>query len=311
MTFSATDAAFEGFRVVRRKPVVLLWWALLYAALSLVSLALMSGMGDSFAEFVRVSEELEASSAGGAEPSPEEMGRMFGALGGYMASFAWIFPLQIIVGSVMAAGVARAVVRPSEGRFGYLRLGMDEVRVFVVSLVLGLIFGLVYIGCVIGIAVTGAIAGAIGEAWAGLIVLVAVLATLALLVWLAVRLSLAIPITVAERRMAFFDSFGVTRGRFWSMLGMAVITVVMVILVWLLSVMVMAPLTMMAGYNMLEVMMGGDPSAVFEMYSLSNPWMIAVAVAGAVMNALLMGVWYAPFAAAYRDLKGTGTPELA
>ena len=37
MTFSATDAAFEGFRVVRRKPLVLLWWAAFY----LVSFALI------------------------------------------------------------------------------------------------------------------------------------------------------------------------------------------------------------------------------------------------------------------------------
>jgi hypothetical protein len=29
MGFSATEAAFEGFRVVRRKPTALIWWALL------------------------------------------------------------------------------------------------------------------------------------------------------------------------------------------------------------------------------------------------------------------------------------------
>ena len=40
--------------------------------------------------------------------------------------------------------------------------------------------------------------------------------------------------------------------------------------------------------------------------------MVAVAIIlQAVSSALLAAVMYAPFAAAYRDLKGTGTPELA
>ena len=36
MSFSATDAAFEGFRVVRRHPVVALAWGLTYLLLYVV-----------------------------------------------------------------------------------------------------------------------------------------------------------------------------------------------------------------------------------------------------------------------------------
>ena len=46
MAFSPSDAAFEGFRLVRRKPIALVAWALLYAVLSLTSLFAMSNTVD-------------------------------------------------------------------------------------------------------------------------------------------------------------------------------------------------------------------------------------------------------------------------
>jgi hypothetical protein len=310
MTFSATDAAFEGFRVVRRKPVVLLWWTLLNAVLVLAMFAILGGASDSFAEFAMIAEEVEANTAAG-QPSPEDTARMFGAMGGVFAMFAWLFPLQLVVTSMLTAAITRSVVRPSESSFGYLRLGMDEVRVFLVVLVLTLLLYVVYVACVLGVVITAVVAGMIGEGWAWLAAAVAVLAAIALMVWLAVRWSLAVPITVAERRMAFFDSFALTRGRFWPLLGMAIIAIVMVIVIFLLTMLVTAPINMMAGFNMFSAMENDDPGALFEMYTLSNPWIVASALASAVVNSLVAGVWYAPFAAAYRDLKGTGTPELA
>ena len=39
MSFSATDAAFEGFRVVRRRPAVALAWGLTYLLLYLVTVS--------------------------------------------------------------------------------------------------------------------------------------------------------------------------------------------------------------------------------------------------------------------------------
>ena len=44
MAFSATDAAFEGFRLVRRNPLALVAWTLLYAVLTLTALFSLSGM---------------------------------------------------------------------------------------------------------------------------------------------------------------------------------------------------------------------------------------------------------------------------
>jgi hypothetical protein len=303
MTFSATEAAFEGFRVVRRKPTALIWWAALYFLLSVASLAAMGANADAWIEFVRISEQMEQTPAG-QPPTQEEFMALFNAMFGAIASFAWLLPLQLIVTSVLTAAIARAVTRPGESAFGYMRLSMDEVRVFVVTLVLAIVLFAAWCAAFLGVGVLMGVAFGIGEAWAGLLVLAGMVAAVGLMIWLMVRWSLAVPITVAEKRMAFFDSFAVTKGRFWGLLGMAILAGIMAIVIGLLSTVVVAPLTMMSGVSMFGGMSGDDPTAMLEAYRTFNPWMLVTALVNAVVYALTVGVVYAPFAAAYRDIKG-------
>ena len=131
-----------------------------------------------------------------------------------------------------------------------------------------------------------------------------IIGALGLMVWLAVRWSLAVPITLAERRMAFFDSFRLTRGRFWPLLGMAILAGIMAMVIGLLSLVVVAPLTLMSSMTAFGGMSGTDPAAMFEAYRTFNPWMLVSAVINAAVYALTVGVVYAPFSAAWRDLKG-------
>lgn len=303
MTFSATEAAFEGFRVVRRKPTALIWWAALYFLLSVASLAAMGANADAWIEFVRISEQMEQTPAG-QPPTQEEFMALFNAMFGAIASFAWLLPLQLIVTSVLTAAIARAVTRPGESAFGYMRLSMDEVRVFVVTLVLAIVLFAAWCAAFLGVGVLMGVAFGIGEAWAGLLVLAGMVAAVGLMIWLMVRWSLAVPITVAEKRMAFFDSFAVTKGRFWGLLGMAILAGIMAIVIGLLSTVVVAPLTMMSGVSMFGGMSGDDPTAMLDAYRTFNPWMLVTALVNAVVYALTVGVVYAPFAAAYRDIKG-------
>ena len=60
MAFSATDAAFEGFRVVRRHPMALIFWALFYAVMMIAALALVGG---SIIGLMNAAEGLESSGA--------------------------------------------------------------------------------------------------------------------------------------------------------------------------------------------------------------------------------------------------------
>ena len=301
MAFSASDAAFEGFRLVRRKPVALIAWALLYAVLSLASVFAMSNAIGLMVEWGERAEALES-----AEPTQAEVMAVFQGFGEVMLSLAWLLPVSLIVGAMLMAAVARAVLNPRAGGFGYLQLGMDEVRVFVVSLALCILLfcGWLAVGLLVG--VLAGIAGATGASWMWLVVVLGGLAGVAAIVWLAVRLSLAVPITVAENRFAIFDSFALTKGRFWPLLGMAVIAFVMVLVISLLAMVVTLPLNLMTGLESWSFGSNADPEVMAAALDLTNPWVIVNALVEAVVYALTVGVMYAPFAAAYRDIKGLG-----
>ena len=300
MTFSATDAAFEGFRVVRRKPLVLLWWAAFY----LISFALIFLLAAGpIAGLMAAAADLEDMGPGA---TPEDLQPFMMA---YLAIFPIVIPLGILMGAILNAAVARSVLQPGASAFGYLRLGMDEVRVAVVSVVLSIVMGL---AAMVLFGVAGAIAGFLGAAevpGGPLIMVVIFLAAVAAMIWLAVRLSLAIPITVAEKKFAFFDSFKVTGGHVWGLIGMAVIAFVMTLVVSILTSIVFFPITM--GFGAAVDWQSLEGMNAMGILQAIGPMVAVAIILQAVSSALLAAVMYAPFAAAYRDLKGTGTPELA
>ena len=297
MAFSATDAVFEGFRVVRRQPLALVFWALFYAAIMAAAFAMI---GPSLIGFVTATEQLEQS---GATPTMEDFAPLFQMMG---LLFAVLLPASLIASAMMHAAIARSVLRPGESAFGYLRLGMDEVRVLVVSVVLFLVFMVLMAvsSGLIGVAVGMTVAAEAPALW--LLVVLLVLATIALFAWLSVRLSLAIPITMAERRIAIFDSFGFTKGRFWPLLGMALLAWVLSMVVGLLGSLVAMPLELATGGG-ITALEGLEDESLQVILQSAWPAIGAWILINAVMSALQVAVVYAPFAAAYRDIKGVAS----
>src|SRR5690606_33608566 len=117
-------------------------WALAYLVFTVIMLALVGG---SMASFMDQAAALE----GVTDPSPEQVLPMIGAM---FAMLGILLPLSIVFAAVVYTAVNRAVVRPGEKGFGYLRLGGDELRVFVVYLVL----------TVLAMIVAGVLFGAVG-----------------------------------------------------------------------------------------------------------------------------------------------------
>ena len=291
MTFSATEAAFEGFRVVRRHPLAIVFWSLAY----LIFFAAFFGLfGGSLATLMATTESLE-----GAQPSSQELE----ALGQtYLGFMALALPLGLVIGAVLNAAVARAVLFPAEKGFGYMRLGGDELRVLAVSVILGIVFFAVSI---VLFGVVGVLAGLAAQANAGVGILVGVLVGLGacvVLFWLAIRLSMAIPLTVAEKRIAPFASFAMTKGHTLPLLGMAVIAFIMSILVTLLGTIIALPITLATGGIQQLATMDGQSTA--QILQAAGAGLIGWGVVNAIFSALQIAVVYAPFSAAYRDLKG-------
>ena len=292
MSFSASDAAFEGFRLVRRHPVAVLFWSLAY----LVFFALLFGaFGAGLAEVMAAAKAIEDSN--------DFTVSSFQSLAQAYGTFVWLLiPLSLVAGGILNAAVARAVLTPSDSAFGYLRLGADELRVIAVSLILSLVMTAV---AMVGFGVAGGLAGvavAAGQNALYLLVVLVGLATVAVLVWLALRLSLAVPITVAEKRIAPFASFALTKGRSLPILGMGVIAFVMSLLVGLLVDIIGTPATLMTGtLEGLGSLQGESTLAIIQQ---AWPVLVTWGVINAVMSALQLAVLYAPFSVAYRDIKG-------
>ncbi|WP_439478403.1 hypothetical protein [Brevundimonas sp.] len=294
MAFSATDAAFEGFRVVRRRPMTLIFWALFYGLIMVGAFALL---GPNLIGFVTATEQLEQS---GSTPSLEDFAPIFQMMG---LLFAVLLPLSLIASAMIYAAVSRSVLRPGESAFGYLRLGMDEVRVLAVSVVLFIVFMVLMVvtSGIIGAVIGMTVAAEMPALW--LLVVLLILAAICAFIWLSVRLSLAIPITMAERRIAIFDSFGFTRGRFWPLLGMALLAWVMSIVVGLLGSLVAMPLQLATGGG-IAALKGLEDESLQVILQSAWPAIAGWILINAVMSALQVAVLYAPFSAAYRDMKG-------
>lgn len=300
MAFSPTESAFEGFRLARRAPLTILLWALFYLVMTAVMFAVMGG---AMANVFAAAQGMET----GGEPTPAEMSTFMSA---YFGLLGMILPISILFGSIAYAAVNRSIVRPAESAFGYIRLGMDEVRVAVVQIVLAICIGggLSLVGGLV-FGVLGAAMGAAGDNAGpilGLLMVVAVIAFACLAIWVAVRLSLAIPITVAERRFAFFDSWRLTRGQFWNLLGMGLLAIVMCFVVQTLLSIVLMPILFFVsgGFENLSAL---ETMAPMEIFRAMAPLAITILIFSAIVSALQAAIMYTPFAAAYLGLTGRNT----
>ncbi|MDP3749679.1 MAG: hypothetical protein Q8Q88_21830 [Phenylobacterium sp.] len=289
--FSATDAAFEGFRITREKPKVLLIWAGFYLIISLLMPVLLVTMGG---------QNLMALEAQANNPNADPQAALanLAALG---PLYAILIPVGLAVQAVLAAAVYRAILRPEDTGFGYLRLGQDELRLTVLTL----IYFLLSLAAVTIVVLLGGIGAGVAYGLLGSPLLGVGLGLffLGLLLYVAVRLSLAPVITFAERRISVFESWGLTKGQFWKLLGAYILAIASVVVVLLLAMVIfMAVAAILAGGDIASVgkIFSPDLSSVAAYYT---PPMVAYTIFGGFLNALYFAVLVSPAAVAYRALK--------
>ena len=216
-----------------------------------------------------------------------------------------LIPGAILVSSVIYGAVNRAVLLPSESAFGYLRLGGDELRIIGLSIILTLLFIGVVLGLGTAVAIIAGVLATIAGDVGAFIAFPLFILMYGVIIWLAVRFSLAVPITVAERRIAVFDSWRLTRGHFWSLLGMTLLSAVMAMVVYVLLALVAMPVFFFAlgGFENFEAL---EAMAPIEIMTNMAPFAIAAMVFYGLVSALMAAISYAPFASAYLGLTGRG-----
>lgn len=272
------DAAFEGFRIIRDRPALILAWTGFYflSLMAMVLILLVPNLG----------------ALGVVERVPGQQRDFDELLARFGPSILIVFPLAMAMLTTLASAVYRAVLRPDDRSFAYLKFGGDELRLFIMSLTLLVLFTLVS-------TVYGFLVLLLVQAAGPLSDIVAVLGSLgglAILLWLGVRLSLAGAMTFAQRRIRLIAAWKQTRGQFWPLLWTLCLTAVFIggvtILAFLLSLLLGM---LMGGFSLLGELASPDLTGVSQGVALALLGQLLVQLAIQVLLIVVVLVmFYAP-----------------
>ena len=294
--FSASDAAFSGFRLVRENLKAIAVWAAVMTVLSIVSNVL------AIQYFGPKLEALTSYISDTNNPDPEEAMRRVADLAPLVL---WSLPYSLVVNGVIFAALNRLVLRPQDRRFAYLRLGKDELRQAAVWVVTSLILmGVLFAGALL----TGFL-GAMGGPTGGFLGLLSLLGSLCAVVYGAVRLSFAPAVTFETGKLTILKSLPETKGLFWPLLGAYLLATVMSIIVVLLIWTIVSAIGLIAS---------GDLSATGQMLRTDTSSLQAYFTPAGIVQALFSGlisilttlIVFGPAPTIYRELKG-GSPDAA
>lgn len=303
--FSASDAALTGLRLLAREPATAAVWAALYLLFCLV------GAGGLALAVGPAMQTLAAHQRTGTPLDPAAnlalMSRILPVEGLFLLAFLAFFAL-------LSAAVNRSVLRPGAGRIGRLGLGGNEGRQVLLFLILGVLFFLLYVVLVVVAAIFGALVGiaagggrvpaaAPGPMFA--VFVLAGLAVLLVLAFVATRFSLAAPLTFDRGEVDAFGSWRLTRGVFWPLFGAYVLAWLIAALISLAAVVLFVAVVTVAGggVSAAGAIFRPDMSSVGAYFSpVMLLWLLVSAVVGTVGLVMMLA---AP-AGAYVQLKALG-----
>ena len=285
--FSPTEAALEGFRITRERPLAVATWALLLFVWGVVQQAALVGSG--LGGFM---QELGASFG---NLTPEAQQRLTPMMLKNLPFLLLFAALGATFTVVMTTAVFRAVLRPAEARLGYVRLSLDEVRQLLLLALIGgcAMIYLFFIGMVT--VIIGGIAQGLGGGASVLINVLLSIATLCALAYPTVRLSLAPAMTFADGRISLFRSWALTKDRFWPLLGAYAIAFALAAVVFILSLVI---------FNLAATLAGGKPADVTSLRTYFTPFTWVALIFNGAISALVSAITVSPIAAAFRQMSG-------
>src|SRR6185312_9308786 len=164
--FAAADAAFTGFRVVWERPwAVAIWAGVQFVASLAINLFIAVSAGPAFGQMRQM----------GLQP-PSDPNQVMTLFREVAPTYVAVLIAVLVLAAVFYAAMNRAVMRPDESRFGYLRLASDELRqlgLFVLLILLA--FGFYLVVLIVASVVVGLLAallGGSGQVAAGVLVAV-------------------------------------------------------------------------------------------------------------------------------------------
>jgi hypothetical protein len=285
MSFSPGGAAAEGFRLIGTKPGAFVAWALFYIVTSAVFMAaIYLAMPGLFQLMSQSGTDAAANQAAIAAYFKDNLPQV-------IVGFLVLIPVLLIWSAIFTAAIYRAVLRPEDKGFAYLRLGADEFRLFGLTLLIVVV--LIGVGIVLGVVFSLLAAVLIAQKLGWVLVLLG-LALFGLYVWVVTRLSLCAAQTFAEKRITLFGSWKLTGGHFWGLFGM--ILILFAIVVGLALVNFAVRLAFLAAGARVTGM--PDLSHVGPGLAITGAYYLFAALFSILQTVIVT----APAAAAYRDL---------
>jgi hypothetical protein len=298
MSFSAERAIGAGFRLIRREPLAFLAWTVVYLVIGILPVfAMFSVIVPVVSRFAQAAAE---SGANGAPMSPAEAFRL-------QATMMQVQPLvwlgSIVSRTLVAGAVFRAVLYPEDRRFLYLRLSQRELWLGLVMLVLIVLLFMGLFAVMFPTAIFAGVASALTHdaAAAAPFVVIVACAAMAVLIWGALRLSLAGAMSFALPGFRLFESWTLTRGHAGKMF---LIALALFVIAWIAEmILVVAGFAAVAGTVGLQAV--GDwfqHPHPFDVAALT-PWLVVAAVVGALLTTALSTLFVAAWAEIYRELE--------
>jgi hypothetical protein len=298
--FSAADAAFTGFRVVWERPWAVAIWAAVQLVVSLaLNLFVAVSAGPAAAQLTQVNFDSQA-----------DLQKAMDLFRQTAPTYLVMLFVALVLLAVFAAAMNRAVLRPSESRFGYMRLASDELRqlgLFIVLLLL--LCGFYFAVLIVASVIVGVLIALAGNA-AGVAATAALIpAVVCALIFFGVRLSLASPLTFASGRVNVFGSWAMTRGRFWQLFGAYLIAFALGVVVRVLTLVIalLAVAILGGGLDALKPVMQSDFTTVAA--NLAPLALVYLAISS-IGGALTAPITMCPPPAIYQSMTG-GAPANA
>jgi len=288
--FSASDAAFSGFRLVRENPRTILVWGLLMTVLATlytaVSIHFFGPQMEAFSTYMATAD---------GEPEPQAMAK---AAEGLWPAMLWGVPYNLVLSGVVLSAVNRLVLRRSDHGFFHLGLGMVELRQIAVGvLIYATLMGVLLVGALLS-GFLGAMGGLAG-AFLGLLSFVGAISAM---IFLAIRLSFASAATFDSGTITFFRTMALTKGCFWPLFGAYVLAMVMCVIVVLLLMTIVSAVAAIASgdFSVAGRLMQADTSSLKAYFT---PIGIVQSLFSGVLSVLTNLIIFAPAPTIYKELR--------
>jgi hypothetical protein len=278
--FSITSAALTGFRIVRERPKAVLVWAL---GSLVANFVLMYALGPLLAKLRNLPSDVL-----------QDPAKLSALLAPHGDAIGLVIVVSLAINAILNAAMNRAVLRPTDHGFGYVRVGLDEARQLGLILLVLVIAYLISLPASILIALSGASRDAA--------TVTVIIGGIGLWIYLGARISLASALTFDRNRIDIVAAWRLSRGHVWPMLAVYALSLLMSLIVFLLTLAVVNAGTAVAAGGLTGLARIED-TIPLTLAAYLEPGRIVYLVLNSLATALVWPIWMTPPAEIYLRLK--------